>query len=75
MMREEPERIELLNQIARKMLASYHSLGFNTGGSESPITPIIIGDDMLTFMTWKMLFDNGVFFNPVISPAVPPGHQ
>ncbi|MEJ2448469.1 MAG: hypothetical protein P8Y37_11105 [Anaerolineales bacterium] len=37
--------------------------------------PIIIGDDLLTLQTWKMLFENGVFVNPVLSPAVPPGRQ
>jgi 8-amino-7-oxononanoate synthase len=74
-MRDEPERIDRLNQIAQYMRESYQQLGFNTGNSESPIIPIIIGDDATTFMTWKMLFDNGVFVNAVISPAVPPGYQ
>ena len=37
--------------------------------------PIIIGSDELTFYTWKQLFENGVFVNPVISPAVAPGRQ
>jgi 7-keto-8-aminopelargonate synthetase-like enzyme len=39
------------------------------------VIPIIIGNDEKTFVTWKMLFDNGVFVNPVISPAVNQGHQ
>jgi 7-keto-8-aminopelargonate synthetase-like enzyme len=39
------------------------------------VVPIIIGDDELTFLTWKLLFENGVFVNPVISPAVAPGRQ
>jgi len=74
-MRTEPERVMRLNQIAENMRTAYQQLGFNTGPSESPIIPIIIGDDMLTFQSWKMLFDAGVFVNAVISPAVPPGHQ
>ena len=74
-MREEPERIERLNQIALYMRESFQQLGFNTGNSESPIIPIIIGDDGLTFLTWRMLFDSGVFVNPIIAPAVPPGYQ
>ena len=74
-MREEPERIERVNEIADKMRTEYQRLGFNTGDSTTPIIPIIIGDDELTFMTWKLLFENGVFVNPVISPAVSPGHQ
>jgi 8-amino-7-oxononanoate synthase len=74
-MRSEPERIERLTQIGTYMRSEYQRLGFNTGASVTPIIPIIIGDDMKTFMTWKALFDAGVFVNPVISPAVAPGLQ
>jgi len=74
-MREEPERVERVNEIGRKMRAGYQSLGFDIGHSVTPIVPIIIGDDMKTFLFWKSLFENGVFVNPVISPAVAPGHQ
>lgn len=74
-MQEEPERIERVNEIGRRMREGYKSLGFDIGRSETPVVPIIIGDDMKTFMFWKTLFDNGVFVNPVISPAVAPGHQ
>jgi 8-amino-7-oxononanoate synthase len=74
-MREEPERIARVNQIAEKMRREYQKLGFNTGDSVTPVIPIIIGDDELTFLTWRLLFDYGVFVNPVISPAVSPGRQ
>ncbi len=37
--------------------------------------PIIIGDDRRTFDSWKPLFENGVFVNPVIAPAIPSGSQ
>lgn len=74
-MREEPERIERVNVIGEKMRKAYTQLGFNIGHSVSPIVPIIIGDNDLTFMMWKSLFENGVFVNPVISPAVSAGHQ
>ncbi len=74
-MREEPERIARVNDIADTMRKEYERLGFNTGTSETPVIPIIIGDDALTFLTWKLLFENGVFVNPVISPAVAPGRQ
>jgi 7-keto-8-aminopelargonate synthetase-like enzyme len=50
-------------------------MGFNVGESVTPIVPIIIGDDTQTFMSWKSLFENGVFVNPIISPAVPQGSQ
>ena len=74
-MRTEPERVERLLQIADYMRTEYQRLGFNTGNSVTPVIPILIGDDMRTFMTWKMLFESGVFVNPVISPAVAAGRQ
>lgn len=74
-MRTEPERVERLLQIADYMRTEYQRLGFNTGHSVTPVIPILIGDDMRTFMTWKMLFESGVFVNPVISPAVAAGRQ
>lgn len=74
-MREEPDRAIRVNQIAEKMRTEYKRLGFDTGDSVTPVIPIIIGDDDLTFLAWKLLFENGVFVNPVISPAVSPGRQ
>jgi 8-amino-7-oxononanoate synthase len=74
-MREEPERIERLNLIGARMRKELRQLGFNIGNTETPIIPIIIGDDMRTIFTWKALFDNGVFVNPVLAPAVPEGRQ
>jgi 8-amino-7-oxononanoate synthase len=74
-MRDEPERVERVNQIGDRMRQEYQQMGFDTGDSVTPVIPIIIGDDERTFITWKMLFENGVFVNPVISPAVSPGRQ
>lgn len=74
-MREEPERIEKLDQNARFMREGFKSLGFNTGHSVTPVIPILIGDDERTFQAWRLLFENGVFTNPVISPATSPGRQ
>jgi 8-amino-7-oxononanoate synthase len=70
-LRQEPERRLRLWDHARKMKAGFTSLGFDIGASEAPIIPVIIGDDFKTFQFWKALFDNGVFTNPVVSPAVP----
>ena len=74
-MREEPERIARVIAIGVKMRNGFKQLGFNIGQSQTPVIPIIIGDDEKTFLTWKLLFDAGVFVNPVISPAVSAGHQ
>jgi len=71
--RTEPERRENLWKNARRMLREFKALGFNTGTSETPVVPIVIGDDLDCFRFWKELYDNGVFANPVISPAVAPG--
>jgi len=73
--REEPERVKRVNQIAERVRIELRNMGFNVGESVTPIVPVIIGDDTKTFLTWKTLFANGVFVNPVISPAVPQGMQ
>ena len=71
-MQEEPERIARVNQIGEQMRSAFRQLGFNVGNSQTPIIPVIIGDDTRTFMAWKALYDAGVYTNPVVSPAVPP---
>lgn len=67
----EPERRERLWQITEKMKSGFLAMGYNTGATETPIIPVFIGNDELTFMLWKMLRENGIFTNPVIYPAVP----
>jgi 8-amino-7-oxononanoate synthase len=74
-MREEPERVKRVNEIGEYMRKNYKQLGFNTGNSASPIIPIFIGDDMRTAISWKALFDAGVYVNVVVSPAVSEGRQ
>ena len=73
-LKAEPERIEQLWKNTRKMKKGFDEMGFNTGNTQTPIIPIIIGEDMNTFGFWKILFQNGIFSNPVVSPAVEPGH-
>ena len=73
-LKAEPERIEHLWKNTRKMKKGFDEMGFNTGDTQTPIIPIIIGEDMHTFGFWKMLFQNGIFSNPVVSPAVESGH-
>jgi 7-keto-8-aminopelargonate synthetase-like enzyme len=74
-MQEEPERVARVNQIGDYMRQKYHELGFNTGNSATPVIPIFIGDDMRVAVTWKALFESGVYVNMVLSPAVPEGKQ
>jgi len=74
-MQEEPKRIERVNAIGARMRQEYRRLGFNIGKSETPVIPILIGDDMRTLLIWKDLFEAGVFVNPVLAPAVPEGGQ
>lgn len=74
-MREEPERIERVNANAAYVRRELRRLGFDIGASETPIVPIIIGDDMRTIFAWKTLFEAGVFVNPILAPAVPEGRQ
>ena len=69
----EPERRDKLWANTKKMKKGFEHLGFNTANSQTPIIPVIIGDDEKTFYFWKRLFESGVYANPVISPAVPPG--
>ena len=69
----EPERRERLWVVTNRMKNAYREMGFNTGNSQTPVIPIIIGDNMKTFAFWQELWKNGIFANPVISPAVPPG--
>lgn len=73
--RNEPDRVIRVNAIAERMRKELDQMGFNVGESVTPIVPVIIGDDSKTFQTWKSLFENGVFVNPIISPAVPQGMQ
>ena len=71
-MQDEPERIARINQIGERMRMGLRQMGFNVGNSETPIVPVIIGDNIRTFMAWKTLYEAGIYTNAIISPAVPP---
>ena len=72
-MENEPEHVERLWENAHFMMKGYRNLGFDIGGTQTPIIPIMVGDDDKCFRLWKELFENGVYTNPVIAPAVPHG--
>jgi 8-amino-7-oxononanoate synthase len=74
-MRHEPERVKRVNEVGDYMRTHLQQLGFDTGNSMTPVVPVVIGDDMKAIITWKTLFDLGVYVNVVVSPAVPQGHQ
>ncbi|MDQ7783932.1 MAG: aminotransferase class I/II-fold pyridoxal phosphate-dependent enzyme [Desulfomonilaceae bacterium] len=71
----EPEIREHLWENTRFLLTSVRELGFETGPTETPIVPIIVGDDFRAAFLWRRLFDEGLFTNCVISPGVMPGQQ
>jgi 8-amino-7-oxononanoate synthase len=66
----EPERIVNLWKNTHYMIDELKKHGFDLGITETPIIPIFVRDNMKTFMFTKRLFDEGIFVNPVVSPAV-----
>jgi 8-amino-7-oxononanoate synthase len=70
-MESEPERINQLWEVTNFAKSGLKSLGFDIGVSESPIIPIFIRDDIKALQMTKMLLKEGVFVNPIVSPAVP----
>ncbi len=68
-----PELRKRLWTVTEKMRKGFRALGFDTGPSQTPIIPIIIGDDEKAFMMWKLLREEGIFTTPVVSPAVAKG--
>jgi len=71
---EEPERSRRVMEIGERMRQGFRDLGFQIGNSQTPIVPVIFGENMATFTAWKMLFDAGVYTNAVVAPAVPEGY-
>ena len=67
---EEPEIIDRLWENTRFFKAGLQSLGFNTGISESPITPVIVGDGALAMRLSDRLFEEGVFAQGIAFPTV-----
>jgi 8-amino-7-oxononanoate synthase len=74
-MTEEPQRIARLWHNTERMKQGLLSLGFDLGASETPILPVYCRSLLLAFQMCKRLQEEGVFVNPVVSPAVAPGHE
>jgi len=68
----EPERRENLLHNAKVMRKELKNLGFVVTDGLTPIIPVTVGDLEKTFFIWNILFEGGVYVNPMIAPAVPP---
>ncbi|MGM9758718.1 MAG: serine palmitoyltransferase [Parabacteroides sp.] len=66
----EPERIEHLWKLTNYALDGFRQMGCEIGQTSTPIIPLFIRDNDLTFLIVKELFEAGIFVNPVVSPAV-----
>lgn len=72
-LQEEPWRLDRLEEIAVYMRTELKKMGFNVWTSETPIIPVVIGEMMDCLRFWKDLFEEGVYANAVVPPAVPQG--
>ena len=71
-MLSEPERIEHLWKLTHYALDGFRNMGCEIGHTSTPIIPLFIRNNDLTFLIVKELFEAGIFVNPVVSPAVAP---
>ena len=71
-MESEPERQENLWKVTDYALQGFKNMGCEIGHTETPIIPLYIRENNLTFLITHELFEEGIFVNPVVSPAVAP---
>ncbi len=71
-MMSEPERMENLWDLTHYALNGFKSMGCEIGHTSTPIIPLFIRDNNKTFAITRDLLDEGIFVNPVVSPAVAP---
>ena len=69
----EPQRRTQLWKNAQRVREGLKGMGFDTGLSETPIVPVLLGDDLHAFRMGRALYEQGVFANVSVSPAVPEG--
>ncbi len=70
---EEPYRLQRLWANTREMSRALKAIGFDTLGSQTPIIPLLVGEDITAFRFARRLYEEGIFATPVVSPAVPIG--
>lgn len=71
----EAEHVQQVWKNAEYMRHGLKELGYNTGNSQTPIIPVIIGEQFRTGLAWLALIEEGVYTNPVIPPATPPNYS
>ena len=71
-MESEPERIAHLWDVTNYALEGFRRIGCEIGNTCTPIIPLFIRDNEKTFRVTRDLFDEGIFVNPVVAPAVAP---
>jgi 8-amino-7-oxononanoate synthase len=69
----QPERRHRLWEITKIINRELTEMGYHTGNTETAIVPVSVGDDIGTWKLWNFLREFGIFTNPVVAPAVPPG--
>lgn len=71
-MKSEPERQENLWKLTHYALDGFKNMGIEIGNTSTPIIPLFIRDNFKTFAITRDLLEEGIFVNPVVSPAVAP---
>ncbi len=71
-MQTEPERQEQLWKLTNYALDGFRNMGCEIGNTSTPIIPLFIRDNFKTFAITRDLLEEGIFVNPVVSPAVAP---
>lgn len=68
----EPQHVQNLWDNAEYMRKGFNELGYNVGTSNTPIIPVVLGEDFRVVLAWGALIQEGVYTNPVVPPATPP---
>lgn len=71
-LKAEPERVKHLWELTDYAINQFRERGFELGPTSTPILPLYVRDNDKTFMITKLLFEEGIFVNPVVPPAVAP---
>ncbi len=72
-LKSEPERVKNLWELTHYAINQFKDRGFELGPTATPILPLYVRDNDKTFLVTKLLFEEGIFVNPVVSPAVSAG--